>query len=240
MIRLISGAIMSGFDLRAAIKTFPEPGGWRAVSAILCGLVSPIPISPFPAGTGRDHPVRAGPDHHAELGPGCGVKRLSGLQWAGFVLAAGGALVWLVSPSIEAPPLAGDALAMAVAGIGWGAIPCRAARRRPTAATAGNFVRATADFAVPCFGIALLIAPEPVPPSDGIALAIISGAITSGLGYVDLVCGAKGLTATPRRDCATYGASHRGDWRRALSGRADHGAISLATLAILAASRSPS
>ncbi len=109
-------------------------------------------------------------------------ERLSALQWTGFVIAIA-ALVWLVSPSIEAPPLLAAA-SMATAGIGWGAYSLLGrGAADPTATTAGNFLRASL-FALPILALAMWFAPESLPPTDGILIAIISGAITSGLGYV--------------------------------------------------------
>lgn len=121
-------------------------------------------------------------------------ETLSGLQWAGFA-AAVAALVWLVSPSLEAPPI-WAALAMAVAGIGWGAYSLLGrGGRDPTSTTTGNFIWAS-GIAVPVFGISLLVQSEPVPPVDGILIAMTSGAITSGLGYVIWYQALKSLTAT--------------------------------------------
>ena len=109
-------------------------------------------------------------------------ERLSGLQWLGFMIAVA-ALIWLVSPSLEAPPLWAAAM-MALAGVGWGAYSLigRAAKDA-TAATTGNFVIASA-LATPLLAATLFVAPEPPPPLDGIGLAVLSGAVTSGLGYV--------------------------------------------------------
>ncbi|MEM9571445.1 MAG: DMT family transporter [Pseudomonadota bacterium] len=121
-------------------------------------------------------------------------ETLSGLQWAGFA-AAVAALIWLVSPSLEAPPM-WAAFAMAVAGIGWGAYSLLGrGESNPTSMTTGNFIWAS-GMAVPVFGISLLVQSEPVPPVDGILLAIASGAITSGLGYVIWYQALKSLTAT--------------------------------------------
>lgn len=109
-------------------------------------------------------------------------ERLSGLQWTGFVIAVG-ALVWLVFPSLEAPPL-WAAAAMAMAGIGWGAYSILGRGvSDPTSATTGNFIWAT-GLALPVLGTTLLLAPEPIPPVDGVLIAMTSGALTSGLGYV--------------------------------------------------------
>ena len=109
-------------------------------------------------------------------------EQLSLLQWAGFSVAVV-ALIWLVSPSIEAPPI-WAAASMAIAGLGWGAYSLLGRGvSDPTAATTGNFIRATL-LALPLIGAAVFVSPETVPPRDGLALAVASGAITSGLGYV--------------------------------------------------------
>lgn len=128
---------------------------------------------------------------------GWGLSRgetLSAAQWLGFVIAVA-ALLWLVSPSLEAPPL-WAATAMAAAGISWGVYSLLGrGAPDPTGATAGNFLWASA-LALPILGIAVLFVPEPMPPADGIALAIASGAITSGLGYVIWYQALKSLSAT--------------------------------------------
>lgn len=109
-------------------------------------------------------------------------ERLSLVQWAGFSIAVA-ALTWLVSPSLEAPPL-WAAASMALAGIGWGAYSLLGrGSTDPTAATTGNFLRASL-LAIPILAAMLWRMPEPLPPADGVLVAVVSGAITSGLGYV--------------------------------------------------------
>ena len=121
-------------------------------------------------------------------------EKLSGLQWLGFTLAVG-ALIWLVSPSLEAPPL-WAAFSMAVAGIGWGTYSLLGrGRGDPTRMTSGNFVWAS-GLAVPVFALSWFVHPEPLPPVEGVVLAIVSGSITSGLGYVIWYQALKGLSAT--------------------------------------------
>jgi len=108
-------------------------------------------------------------------------ERLSLLQWTGLV-AALGALVWLLSPGLDAPPLFA-ALAMSVAGVGWGiySLMGRGATQ-PTATTTGNFLRA--GIIVAAFSPAvLLVAPEAMPTPRGLGAAVASGALASGLGY---------------------------------------------------------
>lgn len=121
-------------------------------------------------------------------------ERLSTLQWTGFVVAIA-ALIWLVSPSIEAPSLVATA-AMAIAGMGWGAYSLLGRGvSDPTAATAGNFLRASA-LGLPILALAISFAPERLPPTDGIVIAVVSGAVTSGLGYVIWYSVVKQLSAS--------------------------------------------
>lgn len=114
------------------------------------------------------------------LGAGLGGgERFGVLAWFGFVLAAAG-LVYLVSPGVAAPPLLGAVL-MAVAGVAWGVYSLRGRGvADPLAATARNFLRA-----VPmAFALSLVFATRAHADARGIALAVASGALTSGLGYV--------------------------------------------------------
>ncbi|MEP0547384.1 MAG: DMT family transporter [Rhodothermales bacterium] len=110
-------------------------------------------------------------------------ERLGGRQTVGVAAALGG-LVYLVLPGLEAPPL-GAALLMAASGVGWGAYSLRGrGSRSPAADSAGNFARAVplalglsfVLFALP--GVAVRL------DGLGIAYAVLSGAFTSGLGYV--------------------------------------------------------
>lgn len=99
-------------------------------------------------------------------------------EWAGWLLAATG-LLWLLLPGADAPAT-GGALLMAAAGIAWGIYSLRGAgARKPVESTLANFV-----FSLPML---LLLAPFLAGAhwtSTGVWLAIASGALTSGLGYV--------------------------------------------------------
>jgi drug/metabolite transporter (DMT)-like permease len=104
--------------------------------------------------------------------------RLRGSQLLGLAAALGG-LVGLLLPGLSAPPLTGSAL-MLVAGIAWGVYTLHGqGGGDPLRVTAGNFVRA-----VP-LAAALSVASLHHASLDGagVALAIASGALTSGLGY---------------------------------------------------------
>jgi drug/metabolite transporter (DMT)-like permease len=112
------------------------------------------------------------------------------LAWSGFVLAFGG-LVYLVSPGLASPPPLGAAL-MAVAGVAWGVYSLRGRGvADPLAATARNFTRAAPMALV----LSALLAGSAHANAAGIALAVASGAITSGLGYVIWYAALPKLTA---------------------------------------------
>lgn len=113
------------------------------------------------------------------------------LEWLGILLALGG-LVYLVLPGLEAPSLLGSAL-MLMAGIAWGVYSLRGrGAGSPLADTAGNFLRA-----VPLIlAVRLVIWDGMELSGSGILLAVLSGAIASGLGYVIWYAALAGLTAT--------------------------------------------
>ena len=75
----------------------------------------------------------------------------------------------------------GGAVMMAIAGMAWGVYSLRGRGvTDPLAATAGNFVRAVPLALV----LSLLLAANAYADAAGVALAIASGAVTSGIGYV--------------------------------------------------------
>jgi drug/metabolite transporter (DMT)-like permease len=113
------------------------------------------------------------------------------LQWAGLALAVAG-LVYLVSPGLTAPDPLGAVL-MAVAGMSWGvySLVGRGATD-PLAATTTNFL-----FTLPIVLAVSLVTLAGVHFStQGIVLAIASGAVASGCGYVIWYAALRGLTAT--------------------------------------------
>ena len=102
----------------------------------------------------------------------------------GMALACGG-LLWLMLPGAAAsgaPDPVGAAL-MAVAGAAWGVYSLLGRRAsKPLLATAGNFCRSVAF--VPLLLLPLLVRPAGfVATPRGILLAVVSGALASGLGY---------------------------------------------------------
>ncbi len=118
-------------------------------------------------------------------------ERLNAWQGAGLAAALGG-LVALLLPGLTAPPLH-SALLMAGAGAAWGVYSLRGrGGDDPLAATAGNFLRA-----VPFAGVLSLILLVTVrADAEGVAYAMASGALTSGVGYAIWYAALPGLRAT--------------------------------------------
>ncbi len=99
------------------------------------------------------------------------------LRYAGAVVALAGLAVLVWPQGAAAPALPGVAL-MAAAGLGWGLYSLRGRWvRDPLADTAWNFA-----LAVPAGLLLLALYPDGMN-ARGAVLAILSGAVTSGLGY---------------------------------------------------------
>jgi drug/metabolite transporter (DMT)-like permease len=117
-------------------------------------------------------------------------ERLGAIQIAGFIVAVAG-LIILVFPSLSAPPFIGSIL-MLGAGLAWGIYSLRGKREEnPASVTAGNFVRA-----VPFAAVVSIVSVRWLHVDlAGVSYAIISGAVTSGLGYVIWYSALQGLKA---------------------------------------------
>jgi drug/metabolite transporter (DMT)-like permease len=104
-------------------------------------------------------------------------ERPTARAWVGLLMAAGG-LAALTLPSAHSPDLLGVAL-MIIAGMAWAAYTLIGrATSDPLAANARSFLWSTP------LALALIAVPHAsLASSRGIALAVISGAVTSGLGY---------------------------------------------------------
>jgi len=113
------------------------------------------------------------------------------LTWCGLLLALAG-LVYLVLPGLEAPSFSGAAL-MTVAGFAWGVYSLRGMGvANPVAVTTDNFLRSVPLTAV----VSLILLPGMKLSSAGVLLAILSGALTSGIGYVLWYTALQNLSAT--------------------------------------------
>lgn len=100
------------------------------------------------------------------------------LEWVGLFLAFGG-LIYLVFPGLSAPPVIYSALMM-FAGIAWGFYTLRGrGSEKPLADTTGNFIRTIPMISL----LAIIFFSQTHLSNKGIILAILSGAISSGIGY---------------------------------------------------------
>ena len=107
-------------------------------------------------------------------------EQLSILQWVSFVIAIAG-FVYLMLPSAAIPSLFGASV-MAISGVAWGIYSIRGkVCVSPLRATGFNFIRSLA--ALP-FLILIGISHIESLSIEGIFLACLSGAITSGIGYI--------------------------------------------------------
>src|SRR5262249_48109982 len=117
-------------------------------------------------------------------------ERPHAMQWVGVGIALAG-LINLVFPGLTAPsPMA--AVLMSIAGVCWGLYSLRGrATSNPLPHTTGIFVRS-----VPLITAAsLAVVPRMHVDGRGIALAVASGALASGLGYVAWYAALRGLSA---------------------------------------------
>lgn len=175
-IRLLSGAAMLGLLVAWRRR---RPGGtwWSAVALFAYAAAFSIAYVRLSAATGALLLFGAVQVTMHAYGAWSG-ERLGGAQALGVLVAAAG-LLGLLLPGLTAPPL-GSACAMLGAGVAWGVYSLRGkASGDPTADTAGNFLRA-----VPMALLLALVAAKPIGLDRvGVACAIVSGAIASGLGY---------------------------------------------------------
>jgi len=112
-------------------------------------------------------------------------NKVAPFEWAGFAVSFIG-LVYLLSPGLSAPPARGTILMM-ISGISWGIYSLLGKNQAsPILSTARNFL-----FCLP--GVIILGLPiagsfmrngTVLMNSDGIIIAMISGAIASGMGYI--------------------------------------------------------
>ena len=99
-------------------------------------------------------------------------------EWVGLFVAAAG-LVYLVLPGVASPPMF-HAVLMAAAGTAWGFYTLRGKESAdPLADTTGNFVRSVPFVIAAC----IPFLPQLSLSQRGVVLAVLSGAVTSGIGY---------------------------------------------------------
>lgn len=179
-VRLMAGAVM----LYALVRghrggSAPLKGSW--LSAAMLALYA-VPFSlayvSLTAGTGALLLFGAVQATMLLASVGAG-ERPDAVQWIGVVLALAG-LVYLVLPGLAAPPMMA-AMLMLLAGVAWGVYSLLGkGSADPLRETAGNFVRAV-PFAI---AVSAVMLRDLHLELRGLVLAIASGAVASGLGYV--------------------------------------------------------
>ncbi|MDX5360077.1 MAG: DMT family transporter [Alphaproteobacteria bacterium] len=182
-VRLASGAAMLGAILIVRRPARPRAPGstygtWRAAGALF-GYAIAFSIAYLMLATGTGALILFATVQFGLLGWAVlKGERPAPAEWAGMALAFG-SLLYLLSPGLEAPHPLGAAL-MIAAGLCWSVYTVLGqASRAPLSDTAGNFLR--------CLPVALVLAGAgaiaQAPSGRGLALAVASGAIASGLGY---------------------------------------------------------
>jgi drug/metabolite transporter (DMT)-like permease len=119
-------------------------------------------------------------------------NRLNTWEWMGVGTAFAGFL-FLVLPGVSAPDPSGFLL-MSLAGVAWGVYTLMGkGSKDPLADTSYNFLRTTPMLLI----LVLMALASPAEYSNtGILLAVLSGAIASGLGYTVWYTALRGLSAT--------------------------------------------
>ena len=116
-------------------------------------------------------------------------NKLHWMEGLGTLIAFSG-FVYLIFPGINTPSLKGFVL-MTIAGIGWGIYTLNGkGSKNPLKDTTYNFVR-TLPFLIILF---LITVKDASYSFEGVLLAVISGAVTSGIGYTIWYIALRGLT----------------------------------------------
>jgi drug/metabolite transporter (DMT)-like permease len=178
-IRLASGALVLA-TIMLARKSRPTTAGSWPMAAMLFAYAAFFSFAyrQLTAATGAL--LLFGAVQTSMLGYGLAKgERLRPLQVAGLIAAVGG-LVYMLLPGLAAPPIV-SAACMLLAGASWAVYSVLGRGvKDPVGATAGNFVRSLP------FTVILSLASIGSFQIDraGVGYAVLSGAITSGLGYV--------------------------------------------------------
>jgi drug/metabolite transporter (DMT)-like permease len=195
LVRLASGALVLALLARLARQEGPRAvGGSWAGAAALFAYAAGFSFAYLRLGAGTGALVLFGAVQLTMLGWGIFRGERPGPSvFLGTAVALAG-LVVLTFPGLSAPDPLGAAL-MAAAGISWGVYSLRGrGGTNPLATTAGNFARSV-PFAVG-LSLASLAAAAPHASPRGLALAVASGAIASGVGYSLWYAALRDLTAT--------------------------------------------
>lgn len=190
-IRVLSGALALWLIVRMRSEASRPAGNWLSASALFVYAAgfSYAYIS-LPAGTGAL--LLFGAVQTTMLGRGLwSGERLQGRQLAGLATAIGG-VVSLLLPGVTDPSWEGSVL-MIAAGVAWGIYSlCGKGGGDAVAISAGNFLRAAPMAAL----LSVITHSSLSLTGPGIAYAMLSGILASGVGYVVWYAALRGLPAT--------------------------------------------
>lgn len=190
-IRLLSGALVLWVIVTAKGDKIGAAGSWTSALALFAYAAAfSFAYVSLSAATGALLLFGAVQTSMISFGLWQG-ERLTGRQVAGLVLAIAGLLALLL-PGLSAPPLL-PAVLMLGAGCSWGVYSLRGKNAaHPIQTTTGNFLRSLP------FAAALSLATLSHISLDGagIAYAVASGAVASGVGYAIWYTALRGLRAT--------------------------------------------
>jgi drug/metabolite transporter (DMT)-like permease len=177
-VRLASGAGVLALLVRAAGGSPTRRGSWLGALALFAYAIA-FSLAYLRIGAGTGALILFGTVQVTMIGRGMyRGERPRPVEWLGMALAVAG-LVALTRPGLHAPDPAG-ALGMALAGGAWAVYTLLGrGTSEPLQATAGNFLRSLLPTALLLAVMHRGLRAEPA----GIALAVASGAIASGLGY---------------------------------------------------------
>ena len=194
LIRLSSGALMIVLILSQQGKFKRADGDWLS-GAMLLLYAAAFSFAYISLDTGTGALALFASVQMTMLGYQAKTKGLSRLEIIGAVIAFSG-FVYLVIPAIGSPSVSGFVL-MVFAGIGWGAYSLLGrGKNDPLARTGGNFWRASL-LALPLLVLAFKDGEMSTAINmQGIGLAVLCGAVTSGLGYAVWYSALKNLSTS--------------------------------------------
>ncbi|WP_166416728.1 DMT family transporter [Cochlodiniinecator piscidefendens] len=180
VIRLLSGALALWLmvSLRNRAVALPSRSATGAISLALYVLGFSFAYVSLPAGPGA-LVLFGGVQMTMFAGALIKGEHVPPARWAGALVAFAG-LAYLLWPSEGQSLSMVGAILMGAAAIGWGIYSLYGRGvKDPLAATAGNFV-----WALPFGALIYVLYPDQLPVTiSGVVFAVVSGVVTSGLGY---------------------------------------------------------
>ncbi len=188
-LRIVAGALTLGVMLRLG-KSGPLSGDWFSAFALFV-YAAAFSFAYIGLDAGAGALLLFGAVQLSMLAWGLlQGERFTAGQVAGLLLALSGLMILLL-PGSTAPAL-DSAMLMLLSGVAWGVYSLRGrGTANPLASTAGNFIRAVPFAALLC----LVLLGQQQWDRMGAIYAILSGAVTSGIGYAIWYAAMPGLAA---------------------------------------------